>query len=329
VSKDSTSRQSNFELLRILCMLGVLVGHVLLYLYGDQIHSRDWSVVNQGRVFLLNTCAVAVNCFVMISGYFTIQVTRRRIIRYVAICLWYALFVFLFFDGAWQKVVFPVGESDLWFVPCYLALMLVSPLLNAGLSSKGVLELRKAIALLLTVDVYLGYMHQCGGVGVDGYSLFHLMCMYCLGHWIAKEKFNLRYVGLWIIGCFVLMTALHALKMLWHPISVVYSLHYNSPLLILASALVFLWAKSLKIQSRLVNWIAASVFSVYLILSNPAVSAECRRVLSSIQSLSDTPFVVFCLLSVVTVGTFVFCILIDKVRIWFFNHIAWLCQGQS
>ena len=60
-------RQSNFELLRILCMLGVVTNHVLQTCY-SQLHTSDFSIANDLRVLLMCMSITAVNCFVMISG---------------------------------------------------------------------------------------------------------------------------------------------------------------------------------------------------------------------------------------------------------------------
>ena len=315
-------RQSNFELLRILCMLGILTGHVLLELYQDQIHSTDFSVVNQIRVFMLNACSVGMNCLVMISGFWSIHLSKVKILTYVGQCWWYAVWGMLLFGGSCLTMIFPITESGLWFVVAYLALMLICPLLNAGLASMPGKTLRKVVIGLFVCDVYMGYMHQCLETSADGYNLFHLVCMYCLGHLIAREDWKLERSGLWCVGCFVMMTALHAIKMVWFPISVIYSLHHNAPIMIVASLLVFMWAKGLKIQSRFINWIAASVFSVYLIHCNTAISPHFMGMLVTVKDYSGSPILTMLALSFVILGFFVGCILVDKVRISIFTWIA-------
>lgn len=320
-------RQSNFELLRILCMMGVLVGHVLITLYQEQIHSQDWSLVNQARVLLLNACAVGVNGFVLISGYFGITLSLGRVMRYWGQCLWYAILGFLLVGGSWLSLLFPVSESGLWFVICYFALMLISPLLNAGLSALADKELYKAVGALLFCDVYLGYVHQTPALSADGYDVFHLICIYCLGGLIARKQISLPHAGWWCIACFLLMTVLHGIKMVWSPMAVIYSLHHNAPMLILASLLAFLWAKEQKMpQSRMVNWVAASVFAVYLIHCNPSFGPYFRGWLSLVKDYSESASITFLLLSGSVIGVFTASVLIDKVRMWVFNCIGnlWL-----
>ena len=70
-------RQSKFELLRIICMVGVITGHALQSLY--ELHTANFSVLNTAQILLMNICIVAVNCFVMISGYFRIRQSWKGI----------------------------------------------------------------------------------------------------------------------------------------------------------------------------------------------------------------------------------------------------------
>lgn len=329
MATGSSSRQSNFELLRILCMMGVLVGHVLIVLYQDQIHSVDWSMENQVRVLLLNVCAVALNCFVMISGYFSIQTNGSRLIKFWGTCLWYAALVWICLGGSWLSLLFPITETGMWFLPCYLALMLVCPLLNAGLAALTDERLYKIVALLLAVDLYIGYWHQSVEVGVNGYGIFHFVTVYCLGYVIAHRNICLKHAGLWCTVCFLLMTGLHAVKMIWPPMSAVYSLHYNSPALIGAAILVFLWAKGLKIQSKGINWVASSVFAVYLVHCNAKVLPLFRQALWNVKEADDSQMMTLAMMTGLIVAIFVGCILIDKVRMWVFGLMESVWQHRK
>lgn len=316
------NRQSNFELLRILCMFGILTAHMLIALYQDKIHSTDFSMENQIRSFLLNVGAVGMNCFVMISGYFTIKLTKAKVVIFIGQCFWYSFFAILLFGGSWISVLFPISESGLRFINSYLALMLVSPLVNAGLQALNGIDLRKAVALLFFCDIYLGYEHQQVVVSADDHNLFHFICIYSLGQLVARENWKLVNAGWWCIGCFLVMTALHAVKMVWFPISAVYSLHFNSPMLVIATLLVFLWAKGLNVsQSRWINWVAASVFSVYLVHSNPNIAPSFWSQMELVRDFFSSPIITALALTLAIVLFFASCVLIDKVRIWVFDMI--------
>ena len=63
----------------------------------------------------------------------------------------------------------------------------------------------------------------------------------------------------------IVNTALHAVKMVFPPIAVIYSMRYNAPTTIMASICFFSWALTWHMQSDFVNKVAGSVLSVYLI----------------------------------------------------------------
>ena len=62
-------RSSNFELLRIVCMLFIVCGHIIMVHKYEEMGDSSWCINQVVRPF----CAVAVNVFVLISGYFGIK----------------------------------------------------------------------------------------------------------------------------------------------------------------------------------------------------------------------------------------------------------------
>lgn len=131
-------RQSNFELLRILCMWGVLQSHVLLYLY--EIHTPEFTFAGEIRIILMNMSVLAVNCFVLISGFFRIKISMKSFFDFYFTLLFYAVLFAIFtaifstfnLTENFTRILFPLSESGMWFIITYLALYLISPILNKG-----------------------------------------------------------------------------------------------------------------------------------------------------------------------------------------------------
>lgn len=195
------SRQSNFELLRILCMLGVITGHALLSLC--DIHTATFSVVNTAQVFVMNACIVAVNCFVMISGYFRIRQSWKGIfglwiqlvfyaVLSLLLCLWLKPEQSLMLGI--KRIIFPLSESGLWFIVTYFGLFLIAPLLNSALDHQTRQQKAWTLIMLLVVDVYLGYMHQTEEITINGYHLIHFIALYWLGNCLNEFKSRLEGV---------------------------------------------------------------------------------------------------------------------------------------
>ena len=98
-------RQSNLELLRILSMFGVLTSHSLTAMY--DLHTANFSLPNEIRVYIMNASVLAVNCFVLISGYFQIKQSWRGFVKLLSPCFFYVLF----FTGRYNSL--PVLSRDM------------------------------------------------------------------------------------------------------------------------------------------------------------------------------------------------------------------------
>jgi hypothetical protein len=103
------------------------------------------------------------------------------------------------------------------------------------------------------------------------------------------------------------------LKMRFFPISVIYSLHYNSPCLLIASTRMFLWARTWTLQSKAVNWLAGGVFAVYLIHGNPYFDVYYWSWMKTIRDIAPC-YVTPLLVTGVSAMAFCMFILFDKLR---------------
>ena len=317
------SRKSNFELLRILCMFGVLTTHILQNCY-PSLHTGDFSLQNVLRILLMNISIVAVNCFIMISGYFRIKQELRSFfnlyLQLVFYCGLFSIIGYIFehesLIGMLKKTIFPLTEGGMWFMTAYFSLFLIAPLINAGFDNLNKERRLLTLICLIFVDVYIGYMHQSEEVTTNGYHIIHFITIYYIGMILSthKLKSNIKF-RIWVLIIFI-MTVLHAVKMVFPPIAIVYSMRYNSPMCLITSVIVFVMIKNWSIESKMINWIAASVLSVYVIHSQPIVSYYFFNTLKTI-SLSSTysPFLTACLIISITIGLYITCIIFDKFRI--------------
>ncbi len=122
----------------------------------------------------------------------------------------------------------------------------------------------------------------------------------------------------------VLMVFMHGIKTVFPPFAIIFSLHYNSPSVMVASVLFFCFAQRWKMQSKYVNWISSSVLAIYLIHSGPFGSniffTPLKWMANNMNALTA-----FVCMSVFTLGFYALCILLDKVRILLCKPLnAWL-----
>lgn len=88
-SSPKTTRSSNFELLRIICMLFIVLGHLIMA--HNDVGVGEYMVSHIIRPFSV----VAVNIFVMISGYFGIKFKLERLIKLCTQTWFYSVGAFL------------------------------------------------------------------------------------------------------------------------------------------------------------------------------------------------------------------------------------------
>ena len=156
-----TTRSSNLELLRILCMLLIIGDHLT-----GQSGIADYTTLPSSFAFCLIGCGSRIACsvFVLIGGWFLCEQpykTRRPLSLWLSLWL-YTVPVTLLCKlagldvswGALRRAAFPASTRQLWFISDYLLLLLCVPLLNRllrGLSRPAHRGLLAVLAVPLIV----------------------------------------------------------------------------------------------------------------------------------------------------------------------------------
>lgn len=268
------TRNSNIELLRIACMLMIVVLHFIIHsIYpGVAVGKAPWPVT-----WLFALCYVAVNCFVLISGYFSIRLSWKKVAAYVFLIMFYALVTGvvsrMLSGGNIGKtlvlgILFPFAHNNTWwFIHEYTLLMLFSPLLNAALKALDNRQLMIKMALALVADVYVGWWGNSDG----GYSLIHFIVMYLMGHtlrrWIDGEWRSLPAQGV-LLATYLLCAMLWTAMLKWDILPDVIPLKwlaYNNPLTMLGAVALFVLFLRLTFRSKVVNYVAQSAIAAYLL----------------------------------------------------------------
>lgn len=334
-------RQSGFELLRIVAMIFILILHADCLSFGfpstQEIAASPVSAFL--RTWLETIAVVAVNTFVLISGYFGIRLRADRFTGLLFQSVFYIMGVYLvlvaigwevFSVAHFARCLSPLDPSGGWFIPVYIGLMLLSPILNTFVTQTGEKNLLGVIVALLLMQSVFGW-------GIDhlkvsaGYSLFSFILLYLIGQYIrlypetfaTKGKTSLYlgiYLGIALLNALIPYLA-STLPLLFPSIPrdlgnngtiTALTLAYSSPLNIIGAVCLFITFSRLKIQSHLINWVASSVLAVYLIHCNEHLI---HHFIAFVRQLSLYPtgtFLVYLLgfLIVVFIGS----ILIDQVR---------------
>ena len=173
---------------------------------------------------------------------------------------------------------------------------------------------------------YLGFLRKIG-IYQDGKNLINFIFIYQIGYGIRrfqelfqrKKKYTpiMMAIMLSIIGiCYFIpdknYTFIH---------SIVFLYKYNSPFLILLSALIFLTFLNLNIRSQFINYLATSSFSIYLIHEHPLFRKYAYIYpFESIKELGySNDFTMFGICLTYSILLSFICMFIDKIRIYLFS----------
>jgi surface polysaccharide O-acyltransferase-like enzyme len=224
---------------------------------------------------------------------------------------------------------FPLSQAGLWFIPVYVYLYLLSPLLNALVNR---LNKKEFIIILLCFSIltfYFGFLWN-GKINRDGYNIMNFMYLYLIGRFISlytsntgsrKKKIiymTTYFVCSFLIACFVIIICKLNLNKAYIP---AWAYPYNSPLVIISSIAFFLFFRTLNIKSKLINWLASSALAIYLISENPAIKYHIYTYINETGKQVTNGFLLIGYLIISAIGIMIICILIDKIRILVMNPV--------
>ena len=263
-------RNSNIELARIICMIGIVLFHLSRFdswrLYKDGLGAL------QIGAFLFSAWGCAfVSCFIAISAWFLYGSSDKKLdfkkvssllieVTFVAIVTLMIKYIAGEPIGLKQvvKCMFSAVDGTYWYVLCYIVLLLIYPLLNAFLETLNKEDHAKicfflgAITLFVLVYFVTVYMKKYRESFIFSY---------------AKMIFIASFLGIILLGIVMRVlindgekfVGLYNLKLI----------NRYSPFMILNGVSLFaIIIQQKSFYSRVVNWIAKYSFGIYLIHAN-------------------------------------------------------------
>lgn len=238
-------RQLNYELLRIVAMLMIVCLHYLGKggLLGDPARA-DMTATGYTAWLVEAFCLVAVNVYVLISGYFGVDTAvyqangNRLTLREVLgrpFKIWKQVFFYSVVIGCGAMLLgvqefdlyrmfsycFPVVTEHYWFATAYVVLCLLMPFLNAGFSCLDEKEIRYLLAgLLLVFSVSKTIIPMQLPLDKSGYDTLWFIILYltgaCLRRYdvpLLKERW--RAVALYLGSMTAVFASFCLLRIVW------------------------------------------------------------------------------------------------------------------
>ncbi|PXV62238.1 surface polysaccharide O-acyltransferase-like enzyme [Dysgonomonas alginatilytica] len=258
-------RNSTFELIRIIAITFIFLHHCLIRLglmnyWNGSVDIESYKILG---ICLNSFFIIGVNLFILISGYFTINFKFSKFVKLLCIILVCQLVYLLF---APENEVKNILRSILLlrtqnsFIPSYLALFLLSPLLNKALEVCSYQDLKKIIILVTIVNVFMGFTLGYVCIDPNGYNLFNFIYLYIFGYFLRRAPFIRTYklVSLYFLSVIGIMVWAYFYK------SNLSAFAYNNPLVLLSAFSFFYIFTKFHFKNEYINKVASCTFCVFL-----------------------------------------------------------------
>lgn len=339
--KAQKVRDSNMELLRLVAMLLVLVVHANFRalpvpdMRYTQVHPQSALLMFMTEGFSI----CAVNLFVLLSGWYGIHFRAKRLAELLFQVLFFGLLA-IAVCAVWapQQLGHDVLAhllmltGDYWFINVYLALYLLSPVLNAFVEHADKRQFACVLVAFFAFQFVFGWATEASRWLMAGYSLPSFMGLYLLGRFMRLHPIRLWQLNRWadlaiyfaIVA--ILTVGVFALKRHTGRGGVLY--FYICPLVILQAMHLLLLFSKLSLHSRVVNWLASSALAAYLTQSSSFIGVFYDKIiLNWFNNEPRVQFIIYTGLFVLAV--FLGSILIDKVRTLLWRLVCKQIEGAS
>lgn len=343
-----SARESNFELLRMLAMLGVMGLHAGLY--GDvppPAMGGESGVVTWARCVLHAFEVVSVNVFVLISGYFGIRLRLKGVLNFLWQIVFWRIVAVVALLLVWSTL--PSTKSSYipwvgldahsigfsfggWFIGAYMGLMLIAPILNAYADTRETKSLGKYVLGFFALEVVCDWLVpslKCFG---GGYTPFAFIGLYLAGRYLNREDaFDVspRIAGALFVVLAVVAGSAMAVSMAWGGEfsilrnKLMYAAYgYTTPTTLVCSCALIVMFKHISLSSSVINWFAASAFGAYLFHGSlPFFKRTAVRIFEGYSGISCALMMIGFIAS-----TYIIATLIDQIRRVVWNMGVKLCS---
>ena len=310
-------RQSNFELLRIIAMLLIVMHHAAMY--NGTSFSGFGSKFN--RILMLGG-KLGVDIFVLISAYFMVDKNFKfsRIINLIIQTTFYSLLIYVLFCClGLEKFTFKdFLQSSVFacftrygFITNYLLLLLISPLLNIVI--KNLTQKQYGIICSFIFGVVLfPYIWHClfneymNFPSISYFSFF--ICLYFIAGYIKKYGVGLSNKQvIWLLCLFIIFQVSTVFSTI-REVDTIFALGNT-----MISILLLLVFKNFNFQSKFINRVSSHTLGVYLIHEHYCIRAFWWKYFFGLIPFSSK-WGYFGMVILAVVVTFIICEIIDLLR---------------
>lgn len=349
-------RNSNFELLRIISMFFIVLGHTILH------GNINYNIQNESIRVIFDILSmiviVHVNSYILVTGYFqsTSSFKQSKLWQIIAQCLFYRIVIvgIMYFFNIKDfsnmeiaRAIFPLNIREYWFIGNYLILYCVSPFINKLIEVLNKKEYQKLLITLTVIFSLIPYITGNSAVVNDGYTLYNFVYLYLIGAYIriypieksyffkrySKQLLKIIYLSMFMICVlanyciFKTSSLLINDNTIFKPLAVWFNTMtyaYSNPIIIIQTIFYFAYFGIHNIKSSFINKWSALTLGVYLIHDNSHVRYLLYKWLKiDAGPIKSYTFILYTLL--IAIGIFLVCSIIELIRQLFFKIARKTC----
>ena len=249
-----------------------------------------------------SVCLLAVNIFVLISGYFLVNERFRvsKLFRVTIETIFYSWIIFacVFFGGGGSEVggrgvitaLLPISFNQYWFISAYVGMYILSPGLNLLIRN---ISQKQHLGIILLAVAYFSLWNslipysQPMGIHRFGQSVVWFMVLYLIAAYLRLYSNN-GFFSLRRVKC-AFFISIAFINLSWIVLTLLgkafglslgdsiteYYFHYNSFPVLVASVSFFVWFREVRVERSfmrsMIRFAGPLCFGVYLIHDNPNI----------------------------------------------------------
>ena len=265
-----STRNTNIEILRLILMLAIFVWHILVHGYNLKDIDGTSIIANNTQLIMLALLSPATYCFMFISGYFGIPYSNKRFGHLIFMCISSLLITSIIaytIKGSIPNILsilFPLTKGPWWFIYWYIIIMVVSPIINTGITIIS----KEQFRIILIIMLYFLIASIVQLKVNNGSNFIGLLTIYLLGRYIKIHKIKPSMpcaTGAYIISALCMIISILCTNSI-KPDKVFVLLSYCNPLIITMAVSIFFI--TLNIQSTynsIFNKILSPLLAIYLL----------------------------------------------------------------
>ena len=357
MAEDGKCRKSGLELLRIIAVILIVAHHEVAH---SDINVFDQTFCVKRLFFQLLYLApgkIGIALFLLISVWFladkpaTIKGAFRKIwLLWRELLFWNlaALVARLVLDPngetsyamghAWLDLFFPLTRNEWWYVTSYAIFLLLLPFVLLNLKNMGKALHGECCLIMLFMWAVLGLVPGAGNdIGLNVVGFIYIFVLISYYRWYLPRISKRAAWMILAVGMSVIVVANVFLSLIIHDATLLieyvspWEKEWSIPILLISFGLFELF-RSIKWQSRVVNYLATSALGIYLFTEQPFFREQLWTKCVVLSDFYDAKYAIFyALISIMLIcviagaldllRSFLFRLTLDRHRGAWFNAL--------